>query len=645
MILRAPQRLFPYLLATGFLLAHQVLARAGGGQSFSGGGGGGGGGFSGGGGGGDGGAAVELLIALVLHYPAIGVPVVLVVGVVVLVGAAQGAKSSGGDARISSRIRRNNLCQHELARDHHLEQIRTRDPEFDSAALVARAKTAFEKIQESWSDMTLDEVRAFVSDGVYERFSLQLAMLREANRRNVIDGLSVQKSEIVAVRCDEQFDCIHLRFRATAIDYTIDFDDNTIVAGDRKTPQPFTEYWTFLRKPGAKTLDRPGLMEGHCPSCGAPQSMTDKTVCEYCSAVINSGEYDWVLSEITQEIVWDAESATELPPGVADLRATDAGFSVEHIEDRTSAIFWRVRASEFFRDLNYVKKVGDADFVESTGKELAENEGEVRTWYADAAVGAVELLQVSHDDDGYDRASVRLRWSGAKLTNAEIEHITSPDEPTFMQESFVLKRKHGVQSTAKNQLASCHCPTCGAPETLDNSDVCAYCDTPLNDGAHGWVLDTVEPYYGRRRKRQVNSVPRQSLAKATVADEEVVSCAIALMYADGKVDHREEMQLHKFAKARNLPPARLQAMINTVLANDGATIPVPSNTDDFDELIGDLVRICLADGVVDENEHAMLRMLGERINYSDYDLEQVIKRERGEMHREARDAKFGRVVL
>ncbi|MFT5128139.1 MAG: putative tellurite resistance protein B-like protein, partial [Rhodothermales bacterium] len=190
----------------------------------------------------------------------------------------------------------------------------------------------------------------------------------------------------------------------------------------------------------------------------------------------------------------------------------------------------------------------------------------------------------------------------------------------------------------------CHCPSCGAPETLDNSDVCAYCDSHLNDGAHGWVLDKIEPYYGRR-KRQVNTVPRQSLAKATAADEEVVCCAITLMHADGVVDEREEKQLHKFAKSRNIPPARLQTMINTVLANEGATIPSPSNTDNYDDLIGDLVRICLADGVVDESELAMLRMLGERINYSDYELDQLIKRERGEMYREARDSSFGRVVV
>jgi uncharacterized tellurite resistance protein B-like protein len=86
-------------------------------------------------------------------------------------------------------------------------------------------------------------------------------------------------------------------------------------------------------------------------------------------------------------------------------------------------------------------------------------------------------------------------------------------------------------------------------------------------------------------------------------------------------------------------------MINTVLANEGATIPSPSNTDNYDDLIGDLVRICLADGVVDESELAMLRMLGERINYSDYELDQLIKRERGEMYREARDSSFGRVVV
>ena len=41
--------------------------------------------------------------------------------------------------------------------------------------------------------------------------------------------------------------------------------------------------------------------DNNCPNCGAPLAISMAGNCEYCSANVTSGEFDWVLSRIEQD--------------------------------------------------------------------------------------------------------------------------------------------------------------------------------------------------------------------------------------------------------------------------------------------------------------------------------------------------------
>ena len=66
----------------------------------------------------------------------------------------------------------------------------------------------------------------------------------------------------------------------------------------------YEEVWSFLRKRGSKSKNGVPALEGRCPNCGADLPVSDVVRCEYCKAVVNSGEHDWVLAEITQPEEW-----------------------------------------------------------------------------------------------------------------------------------------------------------------------------------------------------------------------------------------------------------------------------------------------------------------------------------------------------
>jgi len=75
--------------------------------------------------------------------------------------------------------------------------------------------------------------------------------------------------------------------------------ENQLIRGS-KDIHGFTEHWTFLRTIGVKTNADKQLKDNKCPNCGAALQVNATGKCDYCGAVVTSGQYDWVLSEIRQ---------------------------------------------------------------------------------------------------------------------------------------------------------------------------------------------------------------------------------------------------------------------------------------------------------------------------------------------------------
>ena len=127
-------------------------------------------------------------------------------------------------------------------------------------------------------------------------------------------------------------------------------------------------------------------------------------------------------------------------------------------------------------------------------------------FYADASVGAVDLLDVvmSDNSDGMDEVNVKVTWSGHKEEKT-IPSLIKPDfeASSIYEHIFTLQRKSGISSSSKNVLTSSHCPNCGAPEANNNSTKCEYCGTPLNDGTGDWVLASIIPFSSRANNQNL----------------------------------------------------------------------------------------------------------------------------------------------
>jgi predicted lipid-binding transport protein (Tim44 family)/uncharacterized tellurite resistance protein B-like protein len=612
------------LTAAVLLLSSTVFARAGGGGSYGGSGGG------GGGGGGGAGYILYLLIRLAIYKPVIGVPLLIIVIILMI---KFGKKAKGGyETHTITRAGKLRRQQEHQEMQDALASLKERDTLFSLEKFIQKVNKAFIAVQEAWSNQDLGPVRQFISDGIDERFTLQTEMQKAEGYRNRMENITVQSSRIVGVFSDSHFDTIHVEITARADDTDVDLETGKKIR--KNTSAPFTEYWSFLRKPGVQTLEGKSLVEGFCPNCGASLELSDTGKCGNCDSMLTSGEYDWVLAEITQSMEWNIVADKSLIPGFANMETMDPGFNLQHIEDRTSVIFWRLIKSWFTNDASNARKVALPSYVEGFQKQLMNTRSDSGwLFFKDAAVGTVEVQSiVPGEKNRMDRIEVLVKWSGINATRNETGKSRVTGHKIIRPQIYTLVRKHGIKTAVGQSFRSSHCPGCGAPFEGGSTGACDYCGRQLNDGSQDWVLESVKRFSASRITAQaVDGIERAAL----VPPELLLSAMVSAMYADGEVDDKEMKTLSSFAARRKISSEKLDEIIETVKSGQN-TLPVPDSQGEAREILAAMSRVVLADGKLTGDEKNLLQTFGESQGLVWADVKLIIAQQKSQLFAEAK---------
>ncbi len=606
------------LLIAGITIFFSVnaFARFGGGGGYSGGGGGGfsggGGGFSGGGGGYSGGGS----------YYSFGGGINVIIILVIIAGKILYDMY----LRPEAQIRRGAAAINKNSIKNGLSDIKLRDPNFDEQAFFNRCKNIFPLFQSSWSEQDVSGIRHFMSDGMYEAISIQLEMQNAKGIFNRVTDVKVLNVHLVEVSSDDFFDTLDIAITAQAADVTVKKSNNKVVKGGKEAEE-FQEVWSFVRRPGTQTLQKDGLMEGYCPNCGTSLKISTSITCSSCKALINSGQYDWVLNEITQVDAWSGRT-TEQIAGLMSFRKEDPGFNRQGIEDRVITIFWHHRAAEFFTDKDYLSAVALPEFVQKEKIKWHRDDQGRHNFYADPAVGGIDVAEVipAESPDDFDRIKVRVSWSGHREL-AKVPGFMLPDYSMsrIRKQIYILVRKPNVKSSTETALRSLHCPGCGAANIKNSTGECRYCGRQQNDGSLSWVLESVETFTGFAK------MPLQSVKFSKIEEENAMQCMIAVMFADGKVDDAELKYLKKMARQKDISTERLQQLIDQVYSD--RKIEMFNSTDRTEQInfVRMIIRMCLADGVINGAERKLLKTLAARFGYLDADIDLYIRKEKRDM--------------
>lgn len=613
---------------------------------------GGGGAFGGGGDGGDSAFPLELLYWLVrfaIHYPLFGVPLLIVVVVVFVAGTRRGWWKH--QERV---IQRAKPLRAAHAQSRVAEQLASSDPAFNLERFTTRVERAFRIAQDAWCAQQLEPLRPFVSDGVFERFSLQIAEQRESGWRQGMDELRVERPGLQHFERGRHFETVTFRIAFAANIHRVETAGGRRIAGSELPRGRFEECWSFVRRSGARTRDTEGLIEGKCPNCGAPLGVNQAAQCKSCSALVRSGEHDWVLTEITQASEWRAEDE-QAAPGLEAYSARDPGISVQLLEDRVSVAFWRWSDATRTLRVEPLVRAATAEFCEREAARLtAAKSGAPRVYLADRAVGSVRTVGLI-PGESRDRAVVEVTWDGRFATAASNGALKLDEQRSLRRTLFVLERAAGAVTTLADTFVTATCPNCGAHDSGGVDPRCPYCGAPRLEGAGTWLLGEVvergEPRHAVLTRECENlwrklpaagraAAPAAALRAPTPSRASLLVWAVAAARADGEIDAQERAAIEALGARLGDAPEHVEALLAT--PPHELPTPQPREREEAVEWLTELCLLAMADGKVPRAEQDFLRRVAQHFSIAQRELAEAYDVARSRLYRESKHARDAR---
>lgn len=175
-----------------------------------------------------------------------------------------------------------------------IEEFIKIDNGFNESMFLTKVNNIFVQLFTSIMLDEIDNAKHFISDEVYDWAINKLNSVKTNNWRQMYDELNVKETEIRSIEVNESVYTIKVYLQSRYLDYIIDLSNGKIVSGDDYSRRQVNYMLTFTKK--VDTKDQHAIRR--CPGCGAPLNVNDSGKCEYCGAIYNQEDYDWVLSKL-----------------------------------------------------------------------------------------------------------------------------------------------------------------------------------------------------------------------------------------------------------------------------------------------------------------------------------------------------------
>jgi uncharacterized Zn finger protein (UPF0148 family) len=493
-----------------------------------------------------------------------------------------------------------------------LDAFKEANPSFSEDAFERKVKRAFLAIQEAWSNKDLTEVRKFISDGVWQRFSVQFMMMDALEQTNQLEHVKVVRTFIDSVESDGDFDTIHVGIECSLHDRFVCNIDSTLNSGGREL---FIEYWSFIRKKGVTGKDLYSV--GNCPSCSAPlgDKLGEVAQCPYCNAMVNSGEFDWVLSEITQADDYTANlqlyKQENLSEKRAELSETLTDFSVQMIEDRVSNGFMQILAAKTLNQPERVRRfVADSLYENMLKEEIASCDYLYNRLYTND----VSLLAAAHKDDLH-YLYIGVTYSSQRVQKAENRVLRI--DGTVHQIREVIRVERAGSGKTTGELYMHRCPACSAPVADSLEITCPYCSATLNSAKNEWIIsDILTPAEYRQQLFTKESefdfsVSTEKLDGLLSVKDYVITNIIAMITCDNHVDSKELEYLGKLAKQLNYSKGQQESILRIAQCGQ-QSVKMPEDMKMRRKIFTLMKKAAEADNRVVKEERELLQFVEER---------------------------------
>jgi predicted lipid-binding transport protein (Tim44 family) len=490
------------------------------------------------------------------------------------------------------------------------------NPDFDEEIFKSNVMTAFLKIQEAWEKQDISGVRKFISDGVYQRFNTQFKMMQLLKQRNTLEDVTVKNIYIDQVDSDGLYDIIHTAIHASITDRFVSDLDSSLNSGGK---EEFVEYWSFLKKRGRPRKDI--YATDDCPNCGAPlpADMGELSRCDSCGTQTNSGEYDWVLSEITQADDYiSSNPKLDKSPGLNEkirkLIDDNEDFSVQLVEDKASNGYLQIITAMAYNDPSIMRRfVSDNVFekVQSrmTGGTVAYNRIYLNDVYL---VGVSERENVNDLYIAIKSSSQRVGIEGNRVNKID---------PVLMSDTEIVVMSRDKNAKASKGSIYAHiCASCGAPVQNSLNLNCEYCGVPLNSTGNEWIITDLMPVAEYRNLASENrssfgyNVDPAAIDKLMDVRDFAFNNIMVVIASDGTMSAEEYQYAQDLAKKWGYNTDKIGPLFGMAMSGN-LVIKMPDDEKKRNKIFSLMDKAAAVDGITVEEQN-LLRNIREQYGIS-----------------------------
>lgn len=583
--------IFVVLIAT--LISTDMYARMGGA-------GGGGGGSSSGGGGGDGIGALIFYLFMLLPFPLNWICVIaLVVGILVF----SKLKKQGS---ILNKVQGNAVPTQKDVKG--LAAYKLAHPDFNEQEFTAKVSKAFTDIQAAWSEKNISKVRRFISDGMYQRVNTQFKMMNILNQQNLLEKLEIKAVVIDKIETDSIFDVMHVGIFASIKDK---FVSDTYSNLNTASYEEFVEYWSFIRKNSAVAKDM--YHTNNCPNCGGDLSanMGDMCKCPYCGTITNSGEYDWVLAEITQADDYVTTShlhdmSNTLSNKIEEISDADPDFAVQIIEDKASNGYLQIETARVLKDPKLMRRFVTDEFYNKFEIDIKSSGHFV---YNRIFLNDVTLIgALQKDNKNILALAVKSSYQRVIISGGKAQLL---DMAVVSKNEVVMMSKDIASGQNKGSVYAHQCPSCGGTIS-DTTDLnCPYCGSQINSTKNEWIISDVmaqNDYLNFFRDNSnffIANVNPKKLDSMYKVRDYAFNNILIMIAADGVFDAEEIDFAKKTAKKWGYAPSKIEGMLDMAV-NNKLVLRMPEDRKDCEKIYKLMIKTASIDGKIAPEEQALL---------------------------------------
>ena len=573
--------------------------------------GGGGGGHSGGdgGGGGDGGAIIYLIYWLFRLIFMLPFPINIIVLAVIVYVIYKATKTYQSGSGLNSIPNFNNTSGYNsnIKQDNIPADFLSKNTDFNAVNFKQKVRTAFVAIQEAWMQQDLAKVRKWMTDGTYQRFTTQFAMMKQIEQINEIANINIQQVFIDEVETDGVYDIIHVGIGFSMYD---GFESKKYPQLNDGGPLNTLEYWSFIKKTGVKEKDL--YHTNNCPNCGGdlPADGGETAKCPYCSTITYLGDYDWILSEITQSDDYFNSNAKFEKQGKFAIKIRNQinekqDFSLQLLEDKASNGYMQMMTALVLKQPEITKRFVSDSLYEKIEQRI---KSEPKFVFSRLYLNHVTSFDF-YNENNKDNIVIAITRSSQQIKNTD---STPQFERNITAHHEVLIMSRDSNATQpKGSLYAHSCPNCGAPIKDTTDAKCTYCAAQLNSTKYEWIINEwmsaneYDAYKAQHNSSFTINKNLDDLSDMFEVRDYALNNVLMMVAADGKITEDELQYVQELAKKWNYDLNKIQGFLQ-LAKNNKLVLRMPQDAKQKQKIIALMEKAANIDNTVTAEEKAML---------------------------------------